>query len=296
MYKKNLTIIIVTYNVKSLLKELLESIDESNDKLNKEIFVVDNGNDDTYKLFQNNKKYIYIKNKDNLGFSKANNIAYRRAQGKYILILNPDTKIQKDTIDKMYSFMEENKDIVISTCKLSLPSGSLDPSCKRNFPTIKSSLGKIFHLSKISSKFEGYNIFGEEDVQMDIDACSGAFMFIRKDKIKNKKFLFDESFWAMGEDLDLCLRVKESGGRIVYYPKTSVLHYKGASGGIKDTSQKYTKADMVVKKRWIRAYRDAMKIFYSKHYKKNHTFITNILVNFGIDIDYIIKIIKLYFL
>ncbi len=296
MYKKNLTIIIVTYNVKSLLEELLESIHKSNDKLNKEIFVVDNGNDDTYKLFQNSKKYIYIKNKDNLGFSKANNIAYRRAKGKYILILNPDTRVQKDTIDKMYSFMENNKDIVISTCKLLLPSGDLDPSCKRNFPTIKNSMGKIFHLSKISSKFDGYNISVGEDTQMDIDACSGAFMFIRKDKVEDKKSLFDESFWAMGEDLDLCLRIKESGGRIVYYPETSVLHYKGASGGIKDTSQKYTKADINVKKRWIRAYRDAMKIFYSKHYKKNHNFITNILVNLGIEVDYIIKIIKLRFL
>ncbi len=298
MKKIDLSIIIVTYNVKKLLIDCLKSIDKNKDILTKEIFIVDNGNDDTYKIFENNKEYIYIKSKSNIGFSKANNIALKQAKGEYILILNPDTKLKKDTLFTMYKFMEDNKDIGLSTCPLYLPDKSLDKACRRHFPTIKSAFGKIFKFSSISSKFRGYNIEIDNDLQTEIDACSGAFMFIRTtvfkgDRKHRKVAFFDEAFWAMGEDLDLCYRIKKSQWRITFYPKTSILHYKGASGGLKKSSSKLSSADMKTKKRWIKAYSDAMYIFYKKHYLKKHTQFINFLVILGIKIYYFTSIVKL---
>ena len=102
--KIDISIIILTYNVKNLLKECIASL-KSNKNI--EIIVIDNGNDDTYKLFKEKNKIKYIKNKENVGFSKGNNQGLKIAKGKYILILNPDTKLEKDTLGILYTYMEK---------------------------------------------------------------------------------------------------------------------------------------------------------------------------------------------
>ncbi|MHB8362606.1 MAG: glycosyltransferase family 2 protein [Patescibacteria group bacterium] len=310
----DLSIIIVTYNVKNLLSDLINGLNRiiKNSTLKIEVIIIDNGSDDTYKIFQDksktslskaslvrtsSSKYIkYIKNKDNVGFSKANNQGYKLSTGKYILVLNPDTKLSKDTCDVMYAYMEKHKDIALSTCKVLLPDGTLDKACMRQFPSIKNSLGKLFYLSKISPIFRGYNIDSPIDKETEIDSCTGAFMFIRRTSIEKSLHgsgLFDETFWAMGEDIDLCYRLKKDGGRIMYYPKTSIIHYKGASGGIKESSRKYTKADNKTKKKWIMAGYKSMWIFYKKHYFKNHNFIINYIVFLGIQTLYTQRLLKL---
>ena len=303
----DLSIIIVTYNVKFLLSELINGLDEiiKTSNLNIEIIIIDNGSDDTYKIFGSqfnplktkHSKYIkYIKNEDNVGFSKANNQGYKLSTGKYILVLNPDTKLSKDTCDVMYTYMEKHKEIALSTCKVLLPDGTLDKACMRQFPSIKNSLGKLFYLYKISPIFRGYNIDSPIDKETEIDSCTGAFMFIRRTSIKESSFkegLFDEAFWAMGEDIDLCYRLKKRGFRIMYYPKTSIIHYKGASGGIKESSRKYTKADNKTKKKWIMAGYKSMWIFYKKHYFKNHNFVINYIVFLGIQTLYAQRLLKL---
>ena len=293
--KMSLSIIIVTYNVKALLQECLRSI---NSKLNIEIIIIDNGDDDTYKIFKKNKKYIYIKNKENVGFGKANNQGFKIAKGKYILLLNPDTKLEKDTLDIMYNYMEKHKNVGMSTCKLLLPDGSLDKAARRSIPNIKTSIGKFFYLSKISRRFSGYNIDEDIDKETKTEAISGAFMFIRrsviyKDKTHKSVGVFDERFWAMGEDLDLCKRVKDRGWEIMYYPKTSTLHYKGASGGIKKSSQDKTNANINTKKRWIREYYNAMELFYNKYYRKKNNLLTNFITILTIKTLYLLRLIKL---
>ncbi len=306
----DLSIIIVTYNVKNLLSDLIRELGKiiKTTKLKIEVIVIDNGNDDTYKIFEKNHQpiiphSIYIKNEDNVGFSKANNQGYRLSKGTYILVLNPDTKLSLDTCDIMYNYMEKHKDVALSTCKVLLPDGTLDKACMRQFPSIKNSLGKLFHLSKISPIFRGYNIDSPTNKEIEIDSCTGAFMYIRRSSIEKlnadnkdsnllKTSLFDETFWAMGEDIDLCLRLKKMDFRIMYYPETSILHYKGASGGIKESSRKYTKADRKTKERWIMAGYKSMWIFYRKHYFKNHNFIVNFVVFLGIKTLYTQRLLK----
>ncbi len=294
--KIDISIIILTYNVKNLLKECIASL-KSNKNI--EIIVIDNGNDDTYKLFKEKNKIKYIKNKENVGFSKGNNQGLKIAKGKYILILNPDTKLEKDTLGILYTYMEKKPKVGIATCKILLPNGKLDLACKRRFPTIKNSIGKIFHMDKISKTFSGYNMNDiPDDKEAHIDVCTGAFMFIRREVLfGNKKKegigFFDEDFWAMGEDIDLCYRTKLAGWQIKYYPKTNTMHYKGASGGLKKSSKKFSKADINIKRRWAKAYSDSMILFYKKYYKNKHSIITNIIVYYTMKLLYIIKYISI---
>ncbi|KKR88110.1 MAG: WsbD [Candidatus Curtissbacteria bacterium GW2011_GWA1_41_11] len=266
-----LSVIIVSYNTKELLKDCLDSIQLSIEGIEGEIFVVDNNSsDNTISLIKAKYKWVkLIENKSNLGFSKANNIAIKKAKGKYLLILNPDTKLRKDTISKMINFMQSRDEIAVTTCRVELPSGSMDRDCRRHFPTPWrafahfSGLSKIFSGSKIFDQYQmGYL---SENTEHEVDSCVGAFMFIRASAIK-KVGLFDEDFFFYGEDLDWCWRFKQLGYKIVYTPVTKIIHYKGAASGIKPPSAHLSKATIESKKRAVVESTRAMELFYQKHY------------------------------
>jgi len=266
-----LSVIIVSYNTKKLLNDCLDSLRVSIEGIESEIFVVDNNSsDDTISLIKAKYKWVkLIENKSNIGFSKANNQALKKAKGKYYLILNPDTKLMPDTLEKMIGFMEKNAQAGIATCRVELPSGQLDRDCRRHFPTPWrafthfSNLSKIFRESKIFDQYQiGY--FPENKVY-EVDSCVGAFMFVRASAVK-KVGLFDEDFFFYGEDLDWCWRFKQSGYKIFYTPITKIIHYKGAASGIKPLSAHLSKATIESKKRAVKESTRAMELFYKKHY------------------------------
>ena len=278
-----LSIIIVSFNTKELLKDCLDSVRLSAEGIESEIFVVDNNSsDNTASLFKTNYKWVkLIENKSNLGFSKANNIAIKKAKGKYLLILNPDTKLRKDTISKMIKFMQVRSEIAVATCRVELPSGSLDRDCRRHFPT---PWRAFTHFSRLSKIFSGTKIFDQyqmgyfsENIEHEVDSCVGAFMFARASAVK-KVGLFDEDFFFYGEDLDWCWRFKQSGYKIVYTPITKIIHYKGAASGIKPPSAHLSKATIESKKRAIKESTRAMELFYKKHYFDKYPRILNWLV------------------
>lgn len=181
----DLSIVIVTYNVKDLLGDCLKSLKISAEHagLSFEAFVVDNGNDGTDELISKKFDWVkYIPNPANDGYSKSNNLALKQATGKYFLILNPDTKLQQDTLKVMYDFMESNPDVGIATPKVELPDGKLDGACHRGFPTPWNSFCRFTHLSRrypTSKLFNGYNL-GYLDINTihEVDCVTGAFMFI----------------------------------------------------------------------------------------------------------------------
>ena len=212
----------------------------------------------------------FYSNKSNTGFSKANNIAIKKAAGEYILILNPDTKLKNDTLNKMLDFMKKNKNIAVGTCRVELPSGNLDPDCRRHFPTPWRAFS---HFTKLSKIFSGSKIFDQyqmgylsENTQHDVDACVGAFMMVRSSAIK-KVGLFDEDYFFYGEDLDWCWRFNDGGYKITYTPITKIIHYKGAASGIKQPSAHLSKATVESKIRAVKESTRAMELFYKKHYK-----------------------------
>lgn len=285
----DLSIIIVSYNTSDFLKECIESIRKNTNNFNYEIIVVDNNSsDDSVEIIK--KKFpqvLVIESRENLGFSKANNLGVEKSKGRYVLFLNPDTVVYKDSLFGMVKFMDEHNEAGTATCKLLMPDGRLDDASHRGFPNPWNSLSYFSGFSKLfpSSKlFGGYNLgFLDLSKTHEIDACAGAFMMVRR-QAGEKIGWWDEDYFFYGEDLEFCFRLKENGWKIYFVPAFSVLHYKGVSGGIKKVSQKITTADIETKKRATNWRFSAMKIFYRKHYQSKYPFILNWLVILGINL------------
>ncbi|HWA07628.1 MAG TPA: glycosyltransferase [Ignavibacteria bacterium] len=234
---RDISVIIVNYNVKELLEQCINSIFSASTKLDVEVIIVDNNSFDgsvqyIKEKFPGNPRLKIIESPVNMGFAKANNLGAREAEGEYLLILNPDTILQEDTLDKSLEFYKSVKDIGALTCKLILPNGKLDLACRRSFPTPSVAVYRILGLSRIFPKsklFGKYNLtYLDENETYEVDAIVGAYMLIKKDVYEKVKG-FDEDYFMYGEDLDLCFRIKKAGYRIFYYPKTSIIHYKGES-------------------------------------------------------------------
>ena len=291
MKKIRLSIIIINYNTGALLKQCLESLGHGRwDKGDGEIIMVDNGSTDGSVEWlkqlgvkeknhgQREKKFppvhipypiSLILNKENLGFAKANNQALKQARGKYILFLNSDTIVPKRTIPELITHLEKNSGVGVVTPKLKLRSGKIDPDCHRGFPTPWAAFCYFTGLEKLiprSKIFGQYHQTGKDlNAIHEIDACCGAFLLTRK-KILEKVGGFDESYFFYGEDLDFCFRIKQKGWKVIYYPKVSVIHYKGASSNLRKESKDIAKTSRSVRIKVAGASAQAMEIFYNKFY------------------------------
>lgn len=287
----DLSIIIVSYNTADFLKECIWSIKKNTKNLNYEIIVVDNASSDNSldMLKKNFPDVIVIKSRENFGFSKANNLGVKKSKGRYVLFLNPDTVVYKDSLLGMVKFMDEQKDTGAATCKLVIPGGRFDDAAHRGFPNPWNSFSYFSGFSKLFPKsrlFGGYNL-GWMDLSKthEIDACAGAFMVVRREA-GEKIGWWDEDYFFYGEDLEFCFRLKEEGWKIYFVPSISVLHYKGVSGGIKKISNRITTANLETKKRVTNWRFDAMKIFYRKHYQNKYPLLLTWLVMEGINLKH----------
>ncbi|OGH21772.1 MAG: hypothetical protein A3F31_04795 [Candidatus Levybacteria bacterium RIFCSPHIGHO2_12_FULL_38_12] len=286
----DISILIVSYNSKIFLRECIDSIEKNIlNKIKKEIIVVDNASGDgSAETIRNSfKDVILVENKENLGFSKANNIGIKKSKGNYILFLNPDTLVREKSIETLLGFLDEHTQVGAVACKVELPNGEIDDASHRGFPTpwnsfcYFSGLTKLFPHSKL---FSGYTM-GWKDLSTihEIDACGGAVMLVRRKAGDDVKW-WDEDYFFYGEDLDFCYRLKQKGWKIFYYSNVSILHYKGVSSGIKDISKDRTTANKETRNRASKARFDAMRIFYKKHYEKKYPRFVSWLVHKGIDI------------
>ena len=291
----DLSIIIVSYNTSDFLKECLESIKKNTEGLNYEIIVVDNASSDNSLQVLRAKfpDVLVIKKQENIGFSKANNLGIEKSKGRYVLFLNPDTVVYKDSLLGMVKFMDEHREAGAATCKLLMPDGRLDDAAHRGFPSPWNSLSYFFGLSKLFPKsrlFSGYSLgFMDFSNIHEIDACAGAFMIVRK-KAGEQIRWWDEDYFFYGEDLEFCFRLKEKGWKIYFVPSASALHYKGISGGIKRVSKKITTASIETKRRSTNWRFNAMKIFYRKHYQDKYPFLLTWFVILGINLKHWISL------
>ncbi|HVZ67356.1 MAG TPA: glycosyltransferase family 2 protein [Patescibacteria group bacterium] len=276
MKKVDISIIIVSFNTRDLTLECLLSIKRTIKKSSYEVIVVDNASSDDSvdAILKLNDPHInLIRNEENLGFSKANNVGIKESSGCYVLFLNSDTVVYEKTIDGMIDFMDKNQEVGASTCFVRLPNGKLDDAAHRGFPTPWRALSHFTSLSKIfpkSKTFAGYNMtYLPTDKAHEIEALAGAFMVVRRDAGEQVGW-WDEDFFFYGEDLDFCYRLIEKGWKIFFVPEFEILHYKGVSGGIKKESKHITTATSETKKKAHDARFDAMRIFYDKHYKNKY--------------------------
>ncbi len=245
------SVIIVNYNARYFLKNCLSSVLKSEGLSDLEIIVVDNNsNDDSCRMLKKDFPAIrLIQNKQNTGFSKANNQGVAAARGEYILVLNPDTVISSQTIQQVYEFSSKKDDIGALGVQFIDGSGCFLPECKRNYPGPKVAVLKIMGFSKT---YYAHQI--EQGAISQVDILTGAFMFIKK-SVFEKVEGFDEDFFMYGEDIDLSYRITQAGYKNYYLGSEVILHYKGES----------TNRDPL----YVRNFYGAMHIFYKKHYKSN---------------------------
>ncbi len=276
----DLSIVIVNYQTFELTRDTVNSILKYSYPFSYEIIVVDNAsNDDSLaKLKDYFKDSVkFIESDENKGFAAGNNLALRQVDSDYILLLNSDTVVWENTLEQVYNYMEKHPDVGACGCRVRLENGELDKACKRTFPNVKNSFFRLFHIPN-KSKDDNYNLTDLPDDEVyEIDCLTGAFMFIKNEALKQAG-LFDETFFMYGEDIDLCYRIKDAGWKIVYYGKSSITHFKGAS------SKKQ-------KNKLIYEFYRAMYIYYKKHHAKESSFIVNIIVYLGI---FVLCVLKLF--
>ncbi|MFA6532632.1 MAG: glycosyltransferase family 2 protein [Patescibacteria group bacterium] len=286
-----LSIIIVSFNTKEITRKCLLSLKKNFDKypLEHEIIVVDNNSKDgTVDLLNELEKkslgnlHIFLNNK-NFGFGKGNNIGLKKSHGKYVLYLNSDAIVTDIDFRDLINLMETHKNIGALTVKVVLPSGEIDPASHRGFPTLWrsftyfSGLERIFfNVPFLNQLFGGYHLvnFNLNNIH-EIDVPTGAFLFTKRE-IVDKFGGFDQDYFAYGEDIEMAFQIKALGYKIVYYPLWKVLHLKSVSGLKK-------KSNNIIRKRTNDYFYDSMKIFYDKHYSKNHNRLFNKLVYLAID-------------
>lgn len=279
-----LSIVILSFNTKNLLRKCLESIKRHKGQVDLEVIVSDNGSaDGSPEMVAKDFAWIkLIENKKNLGFAAGNNRARGLVKGEYVLILNPDTEIEKGTLAETVEYLEKHAEIGALTCRILLPSGELDPDARRSFPTPWvalthfSGLDRIFPTSRLFSKYwYGYK---SPNKTQEVDTVQGAFTLVRK-KILDDVDWYDEDYFLDGEDIDLCWKIREKGYKIVYYPKVSILHIKGASKGKERSFGRVTKEERL---KFVNAGVDSMEIFYKKRLWGKYPLLLNFLVILGI--------------
>ena len=275
----DLSVIIVNYNVRFFLEQCLHAVQEAAVRLKEadyeaEVFVVDNNSVDgsAGEVRRKFPEVTLMENRENIGFSRANNQAIKRAAGRYILLLNPDTVVEEDTFMHCIEFMDTHPDAGAMGVKMIDGKGAFLPESKRSLPTPEVSFYKMFGLSKLfprSRRFGKYNLgYLDPDSTHIVDVLAGAFMFLRKETLEKTGYL-DESFFMYGEDIDLSYRITQAGYRNYYFPGTTIIHYKGES--TRKGSLNY-----------VKMFYQAMIIFASKHFSSRRARTFNLLINLAI--------------
>lgn len=225
-----LSIIIVNYNTKDITLSCLKSLEKYPLKKPFEVILVDNGSTDgskeKFSKFKTKKyNFVYIYKNSNLGFSKGNNIGLRRSKGEYKLLLNSDTEVTKDALNKLVELAENNSEVGIVGSRL--------------LNTDKSLQASVFRLPSINRAFRQY-ILGRGNIldkyapkskkPSEVEVLVGAVFLITPDAYK-KVGLLNEKYFMYFEDFDYCRAVRKAGLKIYYLPDSVVIHHHGASKG-----------------------------------------------------------------
>ena len=272
----DVSVVIVNYNVRYFLEQCILSIQAASKKITTEIIVVDNNSSDEscHLLIEKYPDVVLIQNKENLGFSKANNQGVKIATGDYILILNPDTIVAEDTLEKIITYARSKQNLGVLGVKLIDGSGDFAPESKRGIPTPNASFNKLFGVSsKRTGKYYATHL--DENESGIIKVASGAFMFIKR-TVYNEVKGFNEDYFMYGEDIDLSMKLLNNGYQNYYYADTQIIHFKGES----------TTKDV----KYLNYFHDAMRIFYKKHFKLNRVY--DFFMRIGIEFWYLLKYLK----
>ncbi len=275
-----LSVVIVNYNVKYFLKQCLASVYGSDRRLADgsemefDVWVVDNDSvDGSVEMVRRDFPQVHvIENHENVGFARANNQALAQSTGQCLLLLNPDTVVERDTFVQCANFMAEHEDCGGLTVKMVDGKGNFLRESKRGFPSPTASFYKISGLTRLfphSKRFAAYYMghLGEDDIN-EIEILPGAFLMLRRE-VYDKIGGLDETYFMYGEDIDYSWSIKLAGWKNYYLPTTRIIHYKGESTRKGSMNYVYT-------------FYNAMAIFVRKYFSGKDARLFNLLLQVAI--------------
>ena len=280
-----LSVIIVSYNVKFFLEQCLRSCIKATQNLDAEIIVVDNNSvDESAQMVQEKFPNInLIRNKENVGFSKANNQAIKQVKGEFILLLNPDTLVEEEAFEKSLAFIEKQINVGAVGVQMVDGKGKFLEESKRGIPDFETSLFKFLGLHKFFPKSKTFNHYYlgnlSKDERHKVEVLVGAFMLLRKSVLDEVGFL-DEQFFMYWEDTDLCIRIGEKGYKIYYLGDIKIIHYKGES------NKRHTLSFTI-------SFNKSMLAFVKKHFSKHFLFLP--LIKIATIIKAVIVLVRDFF-
>ena len=294
----DLSVIIVSYNTKQLLDDCLQSLEAAEKPVGGlEIIVVDNASHDGSQALvrESYPAVTLVANEENLGFSAANNRGTAVSSGRYVLFLNSDTVVSPESLTQPLAHLQQNPDVGAITVKLMYPNGKRDPDNHRGFPTPWNAICHFSGLSRLfpqqplfNDYFQSYKNFDEIH---DVPVIAGSYMMMPASLCQQLNG-WDETYFFYGEDIDFCYRIHEAGYRIVYYPKVEVLHYKGASSGLRKESANIARPPKETRIRVAKESVRAMQVFYRKFYRQKYSPLITGFVLAGIQMRGWFRIVK----
>ncbi|MBC7997225.1 MAG: glycosyltransferase family 2 protein [Leptolyngbya sp.] len=264
----DLSVVVVSWNTRALLSKCLTTLKSELESLGpnfkSEVFLIDNNSaDGSAEMAAAEHPWVVLTaNKENLGFAKANNQAFRVAKGRLVLLLNPDTEVQPGAIRVLIEFIDSHPDAAIVAPQLLNSDGSVQRSC-REFPTF---MGMVYELIGLSKMFPDNQTFGRykmldfnHDTERQVDQPEGACLLVRR-AVMDEVGLLDEGFFMLFEEVDWCYRIIEAGYQIWFTPRAQVIHHYGQS--IKQ-----------VKVRMILSSHRGLYRFWHKHYRQGRWYL-----------------------
>ena len=277
----DLSVVVLSYNTRDLLEQALRSVMDASAGLAVEIIVADNASSDGSAEMVATKfcQVRLIRSSQNLGFAAGNNLALRQVEGRYVMLLNPDTIVRRDTLRCLVAFLDAHPEAGAAGCKVLNPDGTLQLECRRGFPTPMAAFCKMSGISRLfprNPRLAAYNLTYLDPEQVnEVDALSGSCMVVRKTTMDQVGFL-DEDYFMYGEDLDWCYRIRQAGWKIFYTPDTEIIHFKGESGRAEPMKILFRK-------------KQAMAIFVGKHMQQRYRFFPLWLLHVGIVVQGILS-------
>jgi hypothetical protein len=266
-------IVIVAYGTHGRLRRCLESLQAHPPSRSHRVVVIDNGRDSETKAIVEGicPSVTCISPRENLGFTRAVNFGIRRSSSEYVLILNPDTEVYAETLDRLAAVLDERPEVAVAGPRLVRPDGSFDHAARRSFPTILGAIGHFLGVGRLMRRGPLAQYRAPQVKSGPVEAINGAFMLARRSALESIGLL-DKGYWMYMEDLDLLYRLKKAGWLTWYEPGALALHVKrGTTDGVRSP-------------RLVWAFHHGMRRFYRMHYATERSRPVNWLVYAGIGV------------
>jgi GT2 family glycosyltransferase len=281
----DLSLCIVTLEARDFLRDCLQSIGEATTHITYEIIVVDqNSQDGTPEMIKNDFPHVkLIESTENDGFVGGSNRAMRAGHGRYLALLNPDTIILPGALDLLCAFLDSHPDAGVVGPKVLNVDGSLQEPCRRGDPRPWAVISYFSGLAKRfpdKAFFNGYLLTHlDEDQTYPVDGVSGCCMLVRKEVVEKIGYL-DENFFIYQEDADYCLRTRNAGWKVYYYPEAKITHYGGQGGSRVEPVRSIIN--------WHKSY----YLYYRKHFAKDYFFLFNWLYYIAMGTKFLLTLAK----